>query len=122
MTAGQPLLPVLGEVSDIEFLNDGCCCSAQNSSPRYFTGTTTGQPLLPVAGEVFALRKLLPQTADYDFNVHVMDFQPGEFLNAKVDLCCGFGKNTVDAGHAALLPAGLLPVVQCAQLAMQSGA
>lgn len=26
--------------------------------------------MLPTAGEVFALRKLLPQTNDYDFNVH----------------------------------------------------
>ncbi len=33
---------------------------------------------------MFLLRKLLPQTADYDFNVHVMDFLPGEFLNVKV--------------------------------------
>lgn len=36
-----------------------------------------------VAGEVFLLRKLLPQTGDYDFNVHVMDFAPGEYLNVK---------------------------------------
>lgn len=35
------------------------------------------------AGEVFLLRKLLPQTRDYDFNVHVMDFAPGEYLNVK---------------------------------------
>ena len=41
---------------------------------------------MPVAGEVFLLRKLLPQTADYDFNVHVMDFLPGEFLNVKARL------------------------------------
>ncbi len=40
--------------------------------------------MLPVPGEVFALRKLLPQNATYDFNVHVMDFLPGEFLNVKV--------------------------------------
>ena len=32
---------------------------------------------------MFALRKLLPQTGDYDFNVHVMDFEPGEYLNVK---------------------------------------
>ncbi len=32
---------------------------------------------------MFLLRKLLPQTADYDFNVHVMDFAPGEYLNVK---------------------------------------
>lgn len=41
------------------------------------------QPILPVDAEVFLLRKLLPQTVDYDFNVHVMDFQPGQFLNVK---------------------------------------
>lgn len=62
------------------------CVSAQDSKPQCFTGTTAAQPLLPVPGEVFALRKLLPQTPDYDFNVHVMDFQPGEFLNVKVRL------------------------------------
>lgn len=33
--------------------------------------------------QVFLLRKLLPQTADYDFNVHVMDFNPGEYLYVK---------------------------------------
>ena len=46
-------------------------------------GETDAQPVLPVPGEVFALRKLLPQTADHDFNVHVMDFQPGEYLFVK---------------------------------------
>jgi (S)-ureidoglycine aminohydrolase len=55
-----------------------------SSGPKFITGTTAAQPVLPVAGEVFALRKLLPQTADYDFNIHVMDFQPGEYLNVKV--------------------------------------
>ena len=35
-------------------------------------------------GEVFALRKLLPQQPQYDFNIHVMDFQPGESLYVKV--------------------------------------
>ncbi len=47
-------------------------------------GNVEASPLLPCAGEVFDLRKLLPQTADYDFNVHVMDFKPGEFLYVKV--------------------------------------
>lgn len=56
----------------------------QGSKPVYFTGSTSKQALLPVPGEVFALRKLLPQTRDYDFNVHVMDFAPGEYLNVKV--------------------------------------
>lgn len=35
------------------------------------------------------LRKLLPASADYDFNIHVMDFKPGEFLNVKA--CCVHG-------------------------------
>ncbi|CAI5944391.1 unnamed protein product, partial [Closterium sp. NIES-65] len=46
-------------------------------------GQTHKQPILPVPGEVFALRKLLPSTIAYDFNIHIMDFEPGEFLNVK---------------------------------------
>ncbi|CAI7800357.1 unnamed protein product, partial [Closterium sp. NIES-54] len=34
-------------------------------------GQTHKQPILPVPGEVFALRKLLPTTIAYDFNIHV---------------------------------------------------
>lgn len=34
--------------------------------------------MLPVEGEAFRLRKLLPASGDYDFNIHVMDFHPGE--------------------------------------------
>lgn len=56
----------------------------QGGRPVYQSGTTAERPVLPVPGEVFALRKLLPQNATYDFNVHVMDFLPGEFLNVKV--------------------------------------
>ena len=56
---------------------------AQGTAPRFLHGATQAQPVLPVAGEVFQLRKLLPQTADYDFNVHVLDFLPGEYLNVK---------------------------------------
>jgi (S)-ureidoglycine aminohydrolase len=51
--------------------------------PRFIHGGVGAQPLVPAAGEVFALRKLLPQTGEYDFNVHVMDFLPGEHLNVK---------------------------------------
>ena len=43
--------------------------------------------MLPVPGEVFALRKLMPQQPQYDFNIHVMDFQPGESLYVKVWTC-----------------------------------
>lgn len=56
---------------------------AQGTASRFVHGATQAQPVLPVPGEVFQLRKLLPQTADYDFNVHVMDFLPGEYLNVK---------------------------------------
>jgi (S)-ureidoglycine aminohydrolase len=56
---------------------------ALKGRPRFLHGHTQEQPLVPVNGEVFALRKLLPQTADHDFNVHVMDFLPGEHLNVK---------------------------------------
>ncbi|CAH8285047.1 unnamed protein product [Eruca vesicaria subsp. sativa] len=46
-------------------------------------GSTDKQPLLDTPGEVFELRKLLPVSLAYDFNIHIMDFQPGEFLNVK---------------------------------------
>ncbi|GLT91145.1 hypothetical protein SLE2022_090470 [Rubroshorea leprosula] len=46
-------------------------------------GSTDQQPLLETPGEVFQLRKLLPAGVPYDFNIHIMDFQPGEFLNVK---------------------------------------
>lgn len=51
--------------------------------PEFLHGATEEQPVLPVPGEIFVLRKLLPQTSEYDFNIHVMDFEPGEFLNVK---------------------------------------
>ncbi|CAI9095601.1 OLC1v1031589C1 [Oldenlandia corymbosa var. corymbosa] len=46
-------------------------------------GSTDKQPLLETPGEVFELRKLLPTSLPYDFNIHIMDFKPGEFLNVK---------------------------------------
>lgn len=49
----------------------------QGGATRFLHGNTEAQPLLPMAGEVFQLRKLLPQTGDYDFNIHIMDFLPG---------------------------------------------
>jgi len=57
--------------------------SRSKGKPELLHGKTEDKPVLPVPGEVFALRKLLPMTADYDFNVHIMDFQPGESLNIK---------------------------------------
>lgn len=56
---------------------------SRNEVPQFITGSTDKQPLLETPGEVFALRKLLPTTSTYDFNIHIMDFQPGEYLNVK---------------------------------------
>lgn len=55
----------------------------ENYSTELIVGTTDKQPLLETPGEVFELRKLLPTSLPYDFNIHIMDFQPGEFLNVK---------------------------------------
>ncbi|XP_072958269.1 (S)-ureidoglycine aminohydrolase [Typha angustifolia] len=57
--------------------------SVNNASPEQIVSTTDKQPLLETPGEVFELRKLLPTSAPYDFNIHIMDFQPGEYLNVK---------------------------------------
>lgn len=51
--------------------------------PDLVVGSTDKQPLLETPGEVFELRKLLPTSLPYDFNIHIMDFQPGEYLNVK---------------------------------------
>ena len=55
-----------------------------NHITELIVGSTDKQPLLETPGEVFELRKLLPASMPYDFNIHIMDFQPGEFLNVKV--------------------------------------
>uniref|UniRef100_F6I786 Cupin type-2 domain-containing protein n=1 Tax=Vitis vinifera TaxID=29760 RepID=F6I786_VITVI len=57
--------------------------SLKNHITEQIVGSTVKQPLLETPGEVFELRKLLPTSAPYDFNIHIMDFQPGEFLNVK---------------------------------------
>lgn len=57
--------------------------SITNGQAQVIIGSTSKQPILDVTPEVFALRKLLPQTADYDFNIHIMDFKPGEYLYVK---------------------------------------
>ncbi|KAL5064232.1 hypothetical protein RYX36_025969 [Vicia faba] len=54
-----------------------------NHIPEPLVNSTDKQPLLETPGEVFELRKLLPSSLAYDFNIHIMDFQPGEFLNVK---------------------------------------
>ncbi|KAL5715771.1 (S)-ureidoglycine aminohydrolase [Ranunculus cassubicifolius] len=57
--------------------------SFQDLIPEQVLGSTDMQPLLDTPGEIFELRKLLPPSPAYDFNIHIMDFQPGEFLNVK---------------------------------------
>ncbi|XP_011047559.1 PREDICTED: (S)-ureidoglycine aminohydrolase-like isoform X1 [Populus euphratica] len=57
--------------------------SLENHFTEQIVGSTDQQPLLETPGEVFELRKLLPPSLPYDFNIHIMDFQPGEFLNVK---------------------------------------
>ncbi|CAJ2663944.1 unnamed protein product [Trifolium pratense] len=54
-----------------------------NHVPEPLVNSTDKQPLLETPGEIFELRKLLPTSLAYDFNIHIMDFQPGEFLNVK---------------------------------------
>lgn len=49
----------------------------------YLFGEVDEQPILPSSPEVFTLRKLMPDTPEYDFNIHVMDFRPGEHLQVK---------------------------------------
>uniref|UniRef100_A0A2N9ENP3 Cupin type-2 domain-containing protein n=1 Tax=Fagus sylvatica TaxID=28930 RepID=A0A2N9ENP3_FAGSY len=57
--------------------------SLEKRVTEQIVSSTDKQPLLETPGEVFELRKLLPTSLPYDFNIHIMDFQPGEFLNVK---------------------------------------
>lgn len=57
---------------------------ARSGSPKSVAASENEvQPVVP-AGEVFRLRRLLDATDQaYDFNIHIMDFSPGEFLHVK---------------------------------------
>ena len=57
--------------------------AGEAARPTFLASSVIEQPLVSVAPELFALRKLLPTSAEYDFNIHVMDFEPGEFLLVK---------------------------------------
>ena len=50
---------------------------------KIIVGETDALPNIETPGEIFRLKKLLPQTLEYDVNFHVMDFAPGETLNVK---------------------------------------
>jgi glyoxylate utilization-related uncharacterized protein len=51
--------------------------------PAFVFGSTDDLPNIETPGEVFGLKKLLPQTLEWDANFHVMDFNPGEYLYVK---------------------------------------
>lgn len=57
--------------------------AVEGGKPGFQHGSTAEKTILETPGEVFALRKLLPVTDDYDWNFHVMDFNPGQYLNVK---------------------------------------
>lgn len=57
--------------------------SKTTGKAAFFTDDVENRTLEAVPGEDFALRRLLPLDADHDFNVHIMDFAPGEYLNVK---------------------------------------
>ncbi|GJN32349.1 hypothetical protein PR202_gb20852 [Eleusine coracana subsp. coracana] len=50
--------------------------------PDLVVGSTDKQPLLETPGEVFQLRKLLPTSLPYDFNIHIC-------ISTPECLCCG---------------------------------
>ena len=53
-------------------------------SPAFVWGSTDRVPNVETPkGNKFKLKKLLPFTEHYDFNIHVMDFEPGQSLDVK---------------------------------------
>ncbi|KAJ6701234.1 (S)-UREIDOGLYCINE AMINOHYDROLASE [Salix koriyanagi] len=88
---GSHFVMYLAKMQDVWFrktqvLPDCTPCNHANDKnhvTEQIVGSTDQQPLLETPGEVFELRKLPPQSLLYDFNIHIMDFQPGEFLNVK---------------------------------------
>ncbi|CAI9273713.1 unnamed protein product [Lactuca saligna] len=61
-----------------EWLRQGLAKLLISSLPERYL-----QPLVDTPGDVFQLRKLLPTSLPYNINVHIMDFQPGKFLDVK---------------------------------------
>ena len=54
----------------------------KDEKPDREFGFIDDKPTLdPGAPEVFTLRKLLPLEERFDFNIHVMDLEPGQFLH-----------------------------------------
>jgi hypothetical protein len=93
-TSVSPASHRASQLINMALLRSGCCstcsCSINGScfscfqgKPAFQHGTTDDRPVLPVAPEIFVLRKLLPASDEYDFNIHVMDFEPGQYLYVK---------------------------------------
>lgn len=72
-----------GESADLVVIEKYYQPNVPDEEPGFHWGSTGEQPVVPVPGEDFVLRKLLPTSRDWDFNIHVMDFQPGEYLSIK---------------------------------------
>ena len=91
---GKASRPFDGGGEDGEHENDGggdkgADAEEETSLPSFVWGPAASKlPLLdPGHPETFKLRKLLPHSGpdslQFDFNVHLMDFEPGEFLVTK---------------------------------------
>ncbi|XP_008794886.2 probable (S)-ureidoglycine aminohydrolase isoform X3 [Phoenix dactylifera] len=67
----------------------------QDHYPEQIIGSTDKQPLLETPGEVFELRKLLPTSASYDFNIHVPSSSWRCHLDGTIctSMVCSAGKN-----------------------------
>lgn len=56
--------------------------SADFQTQKVIVGNVDDQRVIdPGSPEVFSLRKLLPTSEQYDMNIHVMDFEPGQYLH-----------------------------------------
>ena len=79
------------------------------TSPAPVVGNVDEQKMLdPGAPEVFGLRKLLPLSEEYDFNIHVMDFEPGQYLHCNEMHYNQHGMLMLEVG---VHPRNLTPVV-----------
>ena len=56
---------------------------ANGKAPAFFHSSILERETVVPAGEVYRLRRLLPLSPEHDFNIHVMDFAPGEYLHGK---------------------------------------
>ncbi|CAI9293838.1 unnamed protein product [Lactuca saligna] len=78
----------------------------ENHIPEPIVGSTNQQPLLDAPGDVFQLRKLLPTSLPYDFNIH--------FQTEKKHLdCMDVLSETHNRSSDQKIQIGANPVVNC---------